>query len=336
MGHRSELIEAQAGTARRSIHAVLADLTVRLPGLRPVAHGGASLEVAFSNPDKPVTRAADLLEDSHLRAHIVSLEAEPVFGAFLDGVQESRTIAWIRSVPIVLATVAAVVRVRTDRRFGTWPGGFTSRRALYAPWRILAPDYREPQDVEFRDVRDPDVPDDAHPFLLLQAASKAVKQDRETQERILAERFCASGECPLYIDGGLPSSDIVKASPFATGVVKSHHTLYVEGSNLEAVLALGVGERSSVFVIDSRRRPAVASWYLRVRDAAGESPFWGLVRVEASLEVMERAVTHEADARSAWILAERSPVALPDGRWDTMTYGIRNCEEFLRVAVAGS
>ena len=102
----------------------------------------------------------------------------------------------------------------------------------------------------------------------------------------------------MYIDGGLPSSDIVKASPFATGVVKSHHTLYVEGENLEAVLALSVGERSSVFVIDSRRRPAVASWYLRVRDAAGESPFWGLVRVEAPLDVMERAVTHEADARS--------------------------------------
>lgn len=336
MGHGSELTGVQPGTTRRSIHAVLADLAVRLPGLRPVTHGGASLEVAFSNPEKPVTRAADLLEDSRVQAHTVSMDAEPVFGAFLDGVQESRTIAWIGSVPIVLATVAAVVRVRTERRFQTWPGGFISRRALYAPWRILAPDYREQQDVEFRDVRDPDVPDAAHPFLLLQAASKAVKQDRESLERALAERFCASGECPLYLDGGLPSSDIVKASPYATGVVKSHHTLYVEAENLEAVLALRVGERSSVFVVDSRRRPAVASWYLRVRDATGESPFWGLVRVEAPLEVMERAVTHEADARSAWILAERSPVTLPDGRWDTMTYGIRNCEEFLRVAVAGS
>jgi hypothetical protein len=264
------------------------------------------------------------------------MDAEPVFGAFLDGVQQSRTVAWIGPVPIVLATVAAVVRVRSDRRFGTWPGGFTSRRALYAPWHRLAPDYREPQELELRDVRDPDVPDNAHPFLLLQTATKAVKQDRESLERALAERFCASGECPLYIDGGLPSSDIVKASPFATGVVKSHHTLYVEGPDLDAVLALRVGERSSVFVIESRRRPAVASWYLRLRDATGESPFWGLVRVEAPLDLMERAVTHEADARSAWILAERSPVALPDGRWDTMTYGIRNCEEFLRVAVAGS
>jgi hypothetical protein len=141
--------------------------------------------------------------------------------------------------------------------------------------------------------------------------------------------------CPLYIDGNLPASDVVRASPFATGVVKSHQTLYVEGRNLDAVLALRMGERSSVFVVDTRRRPAVASWYLRMRDADRESPFFGLVRVEAPLEVMERAVTHEADARSAWILAERSPVALPDGRWDTMTYGIRNCEEYLRATVAG-
>jgi hypothetical protein len=301
-----------------------------------VAHGGASLEIAFANPDKPITRSADLLEDSVLRPHPVSLDAEPVFGAFLDGVQESRTVAWMGPVPIVLAALAAVVRVRTNRRFGTWRDGFTSRRALYAPWRTIAPDYREPQDIEFRDVRDPDVPDAAHPFLLLQAASKAVKQDRETLERDLAERFCASGECPLYIDGNLPASDIVRASPFATGVVKSHQTLYVEGRNLDAVLALRAGERSSVFVVDTRRRPAVASWYLRMRDASGQSPFWGLVRVEAPLEGMERSVTHEADARSAWILAERSPVALPDGRWDTMAYGVRNCEEYLRAAVVGS
>lgn len=301
--------------------------------MRPVEHGGASLEVAFSNPEPPVTRSADLLEDGVLRARPVSQDAEPVFGAFLDGVQESRTVAWIGPVPIVLARLAAVVRVRTDRRLGTWRDGFSTRRALYAPWRRLFPDYREPHDIEFRDVQDDGLPDETHPFLRLQAASKAVKHDRETLERNLAERFCASGECPLYIDGNLPPSDVVRASPFVTGVIKSHHTLYVEGRNLDTLLSLRGGERSSVFVVDTRRRPAVASWYLRVRDAERQSPFWGLVRVEAPLEVMERSLTSEADARSAWILAERSPVALPDGRWDTMAYGIRNCEEFLRATL---
>ena len=325
------MIDKATSALPRSTAAILSDLAALLPGLRLVEHGGASLEAAFSNPEPPVTRSADLIEDAVVRARPVAQDAEPVFGAFLDGVQESRTIAWIGQVPIVLAKLAAVVRTRADRRLVTWKDGFVRRRALYAPWRSLSSEVPQPRDIELRDVQDSGVPDDSHPFLRLQAASKAVKQDRELLERDLADRFCATGECPLYIDGNLPASDVVRASPFATGVIKSHHTLYVDGRNLDTVFALRCGERSSVFVVDSRRRPAVASWYLRVRDPEHHSPFWGLVRVEAPLEMMERALTHEADARSAWILAERSPVALPDGRWDTMAYGIRNCEEFLRA-----
>lgn len=331
MGHGRRVIDRSTPEAARSTAAVLRELAELLPGLRPVEHGGASLEASFSNPEPPVTRSAELLEDTIVRARPVAQDVEPVFGAFLDGAQESRTIAWIGHVPIVLADLAAVIRTRVDRRFVTWKGGFVERRALYAPWHSLSTAYRPPRHLELRDVEDPGNTDDSHPFLRLQAASKAVKQDRELLERDLADRFCATGECPLYLDGNLPASDVVRASPFATGVIKSHHTLYVEGRNLDAVLALRCGERSSVFVIDSRRRPAVASWYLRIRDPERQSPFWGLVRVEAPLEMMERALTHEADARSAWILAERSPVALPDGRWDTMAYGIRNCEEFLRA-----
>ena len=331
MGHGRRLIDRTTPAEGRSTAAILRDLADLLPGLRPVEHGGTSLESAFSAPEKPATRPAELIEDTVVRARPVARDVEPVFGAFLDGVQESRTIAWIGQVPIVLADLAAVIRTRIDRRFVTWNGGFVRRRALYAPWHSLSPAYRQPRHLELRDVEDPGDSDDSHPFLRLQAASKAVKQDRELLERDLADRFCTSGECPLYIDGNLPASDVVRASPFATGVIKSHHTLYVEGRNLDAVLALHCGERSSVFVIDSRRRPAVASWYLRVRDPERQSPFWGLVRVEAPLEMLERAVTHEADARSSWILAERSPVALPDGRLDPLAYGIRNCEEFLRA-----
>jgi hypothetical protein len=35
------------------------------------------------------------------------------------------------------------------------------------------------------------------------------------------------------------------------------------------------------------------------------------------------------------VLAERAPVSLPDKRWSTMVYGIRDCEEYLR-ALAGA
>jgi hypothetical protein len=55
---------------------------------------------------------------------------------------------------------------------------------------------------------------------------------------------------------------------------------------------------------------------------------FGLVRVEAS---MSDDVEDRANEISRWIIAEGAPLALPDGRWDKMAYGIRETEEFLRA-----
>jgi hypothetical protein len=118
--------------------------------------------------------------------------------------------------------------------------------------------------------------------------------------------------------------------------VKSHRTLYAEGAALAVVLGLGHRERSSVFRITSPKRTTVASWYLRMRPTEGHDPMWGLIRVEIALpgaNEMHR-IAEKADEVSRWILAEATPLALPDARWDKMVYGIRDCEEFLR-AVAG-
>ena len=75
----------------------------------------------------------------------------------------------------------------------------------------------------------------------------------------------------------------------------------------------------------------MASWYLRVADATGRDPFWGLVRVEVAQLDKPAALTARADEVSRWILAERLPLALPDPRWDKMAYGIRDAEEYLRA-----
>jgi hypothetical protein len=60
---------------------------------------------------------------------------------------------------------------------------------------------------------------------------------------------------------------------------------------------------------------------------------WSLVRVEIALPRRPDVATlgSRADEVSRWILAESTPLALPDARWDTMVYGIRDCEEFLRA-----
>ena len=117
------------------------------------------------------------------------------------------------------------------------------------------------------------------------------------------------------------------------GVVNSDRSLYAEDIDLSFVLGLQLRERSSVFRVTSPRRTTVASWYLRLRDPAGRDPMWGLVRVEVAQPAPHEMdhIGERADVVSSWILAESSPLALPDGRWDTMVYGVRDCEEYLRA-----
>ena len=77
----------------------------------------------------------------------------------------------------------------------------------------------------------------------------------------------------------------------------------------------------------------MASFYLRLRDRAGYDPMWGLVRVEIAMPTASDVdrIGARADEVSRRILAEVSPLALPDARWDKMVYGVRDCEEFLRA-----
>jgi hypothetical protein len=173
----------------------------------------------------------------------------------------------------------------------------------------------------------------SHPYALRDAAVHRVQGHREELERRLAERWCSLERDPLFIDGGISGSEAVAVSTCTVGVVKSHRTLYAEGDALALVLHLAHRERSSVFRITSPKRTTVASWYLRLRDRAGQDPMWGLVRVEVAYpapEIMDR-IGDRADEVSRWILAEASPLSLPDARWDKMVYGIRDCEEFLRA-----
>jgi hypothetical protein len=126
--------------------------------------------------------------------------------------------------------------------------------------------------------------------------------------------------------------------------VKSHTTLYVDAAAVRAVLALRAGERSPAFLVGRRPRRGVASWYLRLRDAAHGDPLFGLVRVEvappeallapdrASGDVSD-AFSQQADRLSSGILLERAPLSLPDARWDTLTYGIHACERYLQAVI---
>jgi hypothetical protein len=278
-----------------------------------------------------------------MRAHRIDGDPGPCvpFSGFLDGVQESRVVAYAGTVPIVHGRTGAVVRARVDRRLVTWGEGARTDDALYLPVDAVEPalvDALHATGCPVIDTADASTTaEDAHPQQLLRRAVHLVQRGREALERALAEAWCtAPVDAMLYLDGGLPPSTEVLASGRAIGVVKSHHTLYATGGALATVMQLAVRERSSTFVVETRWREPVASWYLRLRDPAGHDPLWGLVRVECPLARLTAAAggaDAECDALSRAVAAEATPLALPDTRWDTMAYGIRDCETYLRATL---
>ncbi len=282
---------------------------------------------------EPNIAIAECVEGSVLRAHRVIGEPVVRFAGFLDGIQRARIACHQKGVPVVDGTVAAVVRVRVNRRFTTWGHRtpIVSRR-LYMPLELLG---CEGQTAALGfDIVDTTYELESgarvsrHPAALRAVAFQHVGRDREIAEQKLAELWCRDGAEPLFIDGGISGSGRIAASSCAVGVVKSHRTLYADGDALDVVMALRCGERSSVFSPSSKRRSPIISWYLRLRDPKGQDAMFGLVRVEASADGDIQARANEI---SRWILAEATPLSLPDGRWDRMAYGIRDCEQFLRA-----
>ncbi|MEO7103474.1 MAG: hypothetical protein ABI311_08815 [Gemmatimonadaceae bacterium] len=282
--------------------------------------------------EAPHIASADLLEGQRLRAHIIEGDPEIRFAGFLDGVQRAKILCHRRGVPIIDGSVAAAIRIRVDRRYVTWGGSapIISRR-LYMPLALLGCEGRtEIEGIEIADtsynVRTKELVS-RHPAALRAVALERVGRDREDAERSLAEAWCVDDAEPLFVDGGISGSPRIAASHCAIGVIKSHQTLFADGDALDVVMSLKCGERSSVFAPPSHMRSPVASWYLRLRDPRGHDAMFGLVRIEVT---MGHDLAARANEVSRWVLAESSPVALPDSRWDRMAYGIRDCEQFLR------
>jgi len=285
--------------------------------------------------DPPVVRSAPLLEGSAMRAISIDGPVAPVFSGFLDGVQTAKILKHIDGVPLVYGRVAAVIRTRSDRTLVTWPRHAARvDGAIYVPLRQLQEADRDAVSAMGVRVTDTSMlaneqPVSAHPGAMRAAALEKIGRARETLEQALAAAWCATEATPLFVDGSIRGSDALAAASCVVGVVKSHNTLHADGPALRTVMRLARGERSSVFSVQGGRRPNAASWYLRLRDPRGQDAMFGLVRVEVAEDGGDYAA--RANEVSRWILAEVAPLALPDGRWDKMVYGIRDCEAYLRA-----
>ena len=282
---------------------------------------------------------------------------------FLDGVQSSREIGRIGMVPVVVATVAAAIINRCDRRFSRMPletptvvqavilPRSTGDESIEALWQFLL-------EAGFSELGAEEVPSSS--YLVLDSAEfmgeeldpsdyvgmreRAGVRVRAIRERLesgmlrgweLDDRTLEDADAWIAVDGQL--KEIRESNRRAVGLIKSVARPEFVGKDVGMLLDLEPGMRTTSFVPDwqLRRSPGEhrTSWYLRVWPRQpGADALGSLMRVEAPRDTPPETV----DEITRWVLAERAPLAKPDPRWPAMIYPIHYVEKLLKPLVQGS
>jgi hypothetical protein len=282
---------------------------------------------------------------------------------FLDGVQSSREIGRINVAPVVVATVAAAIVNRCDRRFSRMPlesppvlveavilPRSVGDARVEAFWELLL-------QAGFSELGPQEVP--SSPHLVLDSAEYMDEPDpsdyvgmrerarvrvRALRERLeggmlrqweLDDRTLEDSDAWIAVDGQL--KDIRESNRQAIGLIKSVARPEFVGKDVAMLLDLEPGMRTTSFIPDwqLRRDPSEQrrSWYLRMwPQQSGADALGSLMRVEAHRDTPLENV----DEISRWIIAERAPLAKPDPRWPAMIYPIHYVEKILKPLVQGS
>jgi hypothetical protein len=282
---------------------------------------------------------------------------------FLDGVQSSREIGRIEMAPIIVATVAAAIVNRCDRRFSRMPmeSPPVSVQALILPrsagdtrvgafWELLL-------EAGFSELAPEEIP--SSPHLVLDSTEYMAEVDpsdyvgmresarvrvRALRERLeggmlrqweLDDRTLEDSDAWIAVDGQL--KDIRESNRRAIGLIKSVARPEFVGKDVGMLLDLEPGMRTTSFIPDWQLRRDLSeqrtSWYLRMwPQQRGADALGSLMRVEAHRDTEPESI----DEISRWILAERTPLAKPDPRWPSMIYPIHYVEKILKPLVQGS
>jgi hypothetical protein len=282
---------------------------------------------------------------------------------FLDGVQSSREIGRIEMSPVVVATVAAAIVNRCDRRFSRMPlesppvvvqAVILPRSAgdarVEAFWELLL-------EAGFSELGPDEVP--SSPHLVLDSAEYMAETDpsdyvgmrerslvrvRALRERLEGgmlrqwegdDRTLEDPDAWIAVDGQL--KDIRESNRRAVGLIKSVARPEFVGKDVGMLLDLEPGMRTTSFVPDWQLRRSAnehrTSWYLRMWPRQrGADALGSLMRIEAPRDTGPETV----DEISRWVMAERAPLSKPDPRWPAMIYPIHYVEKILKPLVQGS
>jgi len=279
---------------------------------------------------------------------------------FLDGVQSSREIGRIGAAPVVVATVAAAVVNRCDRRFSRMDldGPPAVVRAVILPrragdegveafWNLLLgaglselgpEDVPSSSDLLLDSTYHTAEPDPSDYVGMRERALGRVRTLRERLESALLRRWEDEQENMeewIAVDGQL--KEVRESNRRAVGLIKSVARPEFVGEDVRMLLDLAPGMRTTSFVPDwqLRRDPGErrTSWYMRIwPPQPGVDGLGSLMRIEAP----RGTLPEEIDEITRWVLAERAPLAKPDSRWPAMIYPIHYVEKILKPLVQGS
>lgn len=291
----------------------------------PLTHAAPPVQTPFAQ--------ASYVEDRGIAVHDVGGPAEPPDRvAFLDGIQRYAVEGRIGLTPVVRGYVAAAV---LERATGTLrPLDAAGEEFLVVPETRLTRAQRATLAETGLPLVDCSDAERAHPILDVQLAAKSVEGRRDALERRLAERFVERHPDDwLVVDGSI--TDLVSAlarSARVVGLIKSHETQFLDGADIETALTLPEGTRTSVFSRGGAARASVYTWYLRLWSWEEQELLHGLVRIERPAC---EASLRDATVVSRWLLAERTPLAARDARWDRLLYPVQQVETYLRAQAGG-
>lgn len=306
---------------------------------RAIRENPADLENNDLPAADPGFSKANIVEDGTLSIRPVGeADGSSGFTHFVDGIDKKRVIGEHAGlIPVVYGLAAAVIRERgEDRKLFTWRKPVVDE-AIYLPFSTIEPESMRQFGLTVRDIKATRKGQsdemEIHPLMLKKLAWDEINSQRASLERKLAEdwmRAHAVATDWLLVDGSITVSYEMFSHPNVVGVIKSHQTQYFSFEEQRRILGLKTGERSSVFEPIGRTRTPVYSWYLRLHPNDGYDSYFGLVRVEAA---KSEKTLQMADEISRWLMIERKPLSLPDGRWDKLLYPIRDCEQYLKSIV---
>jgi hypothetical protein len=283
------------------------------------------------NDDPEAADHADLVEGTELQAHPLADGAQiPTTVSFLNGMERWRIRAYDGVIPLVDAYIAAAVR-RRDERGVLHTTAVRSRSFAVAAVASMTPTLRESLEGAAGDIEPVDGEFVGQPPRYLEQVESIVRRARAHLERELAEAAIEDLGTDewLVLDGRLSRSPSVARHPRALGVIKSHGAQFLEGRGLERALTLPAGHRTSAFAVrGGHTRTETFSWYLRLWPWEGNDLLYGLLRVEARAHADTVARASEI---SAWLWAERAPLATPATRWDRLLYPLHQVEEYLKA-----